>query len=282
MALPSSTSVSTSMRVRSHIRPHCFVGGSPLTLPVAPSAPTGQSKGGSTLCNVVSSTSLLTCSDRCRNYDGQTGVVARLGFVGRSMDIEDKRKIGEQIEPGDRPRAPGRLELLQRFVNTWNHDLPETWDRIGTRDRAHEWLRKNGLIARHVDVSAEDAARLRACREALRSIIGANGGEAPDPTAIHALRAASRAGMLTVTIDERGRTSLQAAGPATDGAIALLLGIMHDAQLTGDWARLKGCRRCRYAFYDRSRNRSAAWCSMSICGNRSKNRAYYRRINPPA
>jgi predicted RNA-binding Zn ribbon-like protein len=58
---------------------------------------------------------------------------------------------------------------------------------------------------------------------------------------------------------------------------------VHDAQLTGDWLRLKACRQCQYAFYDRSRNRSAAWCSMSICGNRSKNRAYYyRRLNPPA
>jgi predicted RNA-binding Zn ribbon-like protein len=40
---------------------------------------------------------------------------------------------------------------------------------------------------------------------------------------------------------------------------------------------LKGCRQCGYAFFDRSKNRSAAWCAMSICGNRTKNRAYRRR-----
>jgi predicted RNA-binding Zn ribbon-like protein len=40
---------------------------------------------------------------------------------------------------------------------------------------------------------------------------------------------------------------------------------------------VKGCRQCGYAFFDRSKNRSAAWCAMSICGNRTKNRAYYRR-----
>ena len=28
------------------------------------------------------------------------------------MDEHDKRRIGEQIEPGGRPKAPGRLELL--------------------------------------------------------------------------------------------------------------------------------------------------------------------------
>jgi predicted RNA-binding Zn ribbon-like protein len=62
-----------------------------------------------------------------------------------------------------------------------------------------------------------------------------------------------------------------------DGAVATLLGILHEAQLTGQWPRLKGCRQCGYAFFDRSKNRSAAWCAMSICGNRTKNRAYRRR-----
>ena len=34
---------------------------------------------------------------------------------------------------------------------------------------------------------------------------------------------------------------------------------------------------CRWAFYDYSRNRSASWCSMQLCGNRTKTRAYRRR-----
>ena len=59
--------------------------------------------------------------------------------------------------------------------------------------------------------------------------------------------------------------------------MATLLAIFHEAQLTGQWPRLKACRQCEYAFFDRSKNRSAAWCAMSICGNRTKNRAYYRR-----
>ena len=56
-----------------------------------------------------------------------------------------------------------------------------------------------------------------------------------------------------------------------------LLGILHEAQVTGEWTRMKACRQCEYAFFDRSKNRSATWCAMSICGNRTKNRAYYRR-----
>jgi predicted RNA-binding Zn ribbon-like protein len=34
---------------------------------------------------------------------------------------------------------------------------------------------------------------------------------------------------------------------------------------------------CRWAFYDRSRNRSRTWCSMEECGNRAKARSYRAR-----
>jgi predicted RNA-binding Zn ribbon-like protein len=198
------------------------------------------------------------------------------------MDIEDKRKLGEELEPGDRPKAPGRLELLQRFVNTWNHELPVTWDRLGTPRRAQVWLRQKGLIARDAVVSIADAEQLRDFREALRATIGANGTDAHDPAALETLRAAGRAASLTVTIDDQGRTLLRARSPRADAATATLLSIVHEAQLSGDWLRLKACRHCQYSFFDRSRNRSAAWCSMSTCGNRNKNRAYYRRRHPRA
>ena len=91
------------------------------------------------------------------------------------------------------------------------------------------------------------------------------------------LRKAAGTARLQVTVDGHGRTALDSAGRGVDGAVATLLGVLHEAQLTGHWLRMKGCRRCGYAFFDRSKNRSAAWCAMSICGNRTKNRAYYRR-----
>jgi predicted RNA-binding Zn ribbon-like protein len=47
--------------------------------------------------------------------------------------------------------------------------------------------------------------------------------------------------------------------------------------LDGTWGRLKACRNCHWSFYDRSPNRSATWCSMQLCGNRTKTRAYRRR-----
>jgi predicted RNA-binding Zn ribbon-like protein len=193
------------------------------------------------------------------------------------MDERDKRRVGEAVEPGGRAKAPGRLELLQRFVNSYNHDFPPEWDRIGTGAKATAWLRQKGLVAPGARVGDADAARLRELREAIRALVLANHGGPPDAGATEIVRRAARATALRVAVDDAGRTALEPARGGVAGAVATLLGILHDAQLSGDWARLKGCRRCGYAFFDRSRNRSAAWCAMAICGNRTKNRAYYRR-----
>ena len=193
------------------------------------------------------------------------------------MNEREKRQVGEQIEPGGRPKAPGRLELLQRFINSHNHDLPGEWDRLGTQQKAQAWLRQKGLVEPDVPISAADAARLRKLREAIRSLAIANAEGRPDAASADIVRKASRAARLKVAIDDAGRTILEADRPGANGAVATLLGILHEAQLTDAWPRLKGCRQCGYAFFDRSKNRSAAWCAMSICGNRTKNRAYYRR-----
>jgi predicted RNA-binding Zn ribbon-like protein len=195
----------------------------------------------------------------------------------RQVDERDKRRVGEAVEPGGRAKAPGRLELLQRFVNTHNHDLPPAWDRIGTGAKATRWLRRKGLLAPGMRVGDADAQRLRELREAIRALALANHGEPPDASATEGVRRAAREAALRVAVDATGRTALEPSSGGVDGAVATLLAILHDAQVAGDWARLKGCRRCGYAFYDRSRNRSAAWCAMAICGNRAKNRAYYRR-----
>jgi predicted RNA-binding Zn ribbon-like protein len=189
------------------------------------------------------------------------------------VDERDKRRVGEQVDPGGRPKAPGRLELLQRFINTHNHDFPPDWDRLGTAAKARSWLCEKRLIAPGDRVTAADAARLRDLREALRALVVANGrGVLPDPAALRVIREAAQAAPLRLAVDDAGASVLTA-----DGAEATLLAIVHEAQLTGHWPRLKACRHCEYAFYDRSKNRSAAWCAMSICGNRSKNRAYYAR-----
>jgi predicted RNA-binding Zn ribbon-like protein len=199
------------------------------------------------------------------------------------MEERDKRLIGEEIEPGGRPKAPGRLELLQRFINSHNHDFPPDWDRIGTTSKAKAWLRQKQLVAPGDDLSEADVTRLRELREAIRALAMANHrGQSPGKAPAEVIRTLSSGAELSVIVDDAGRTTLAPTGHGVDGAVATLLAILHEAQLSGDWSRMKGCRKCEYAFFDRSKNRSAAWCAMSICGNRTKNRAYYRRRHTPS
>ena len=173
------------------------------------------------------------------------------------MDEQDKRRVGEQIEPGGRPKAPGRLELLQRFINSYNHDFPREWDRIGTKEAARAWLRDKRLVAPGDWISEADATRLRELREAIRALALANHGNRPDAAAADLIRRVSGEAQLSVAIDDVGRTTLEPAHGGVEGAVATLLGILHEAQLTGHWSRMKGCRQCGYAFFDRSKNRSA-------------------------
>ncbi|MGH3648336.1 MAG: CGNR zinc finger domain-containing protein [Micromonosporaceae bacterium] len=86
---------------------------------------------------------------------------------------------------------------------------------------------------------------------------------------------------LPLVVDVTARPpQLTAAHPGTvEAALASLLAAVAEAVAAGTWDRLKACRnpRCQWAYYDQSRNRSRAWCSMDTCGNRAKARAFRRR-----
>lgn len=116
-------------------------------------------------------------------------------------------------------------------------------------------------------VNADDGEE-PAFREALRALLA----DKRDPDAIAALNAATA--RVTVRFDPDGTARLEG-----EDLVASLLAIIARAQADGTWERMKACRAedCRWAFYDRSRNRSRAWCSMRECGNRAKARSYRAR-----
>ena len=123
-----------------------------------------------------------------------------------------------------------------------------------------------------------DLERARALREALRSLLLANNGEPPDPGAQDVLEQAGRRAGLEAAFPPDGAALVPAAG-GVDGALGRILAAAFAAMLDGSWQRLKACPRdvCGWAFYDRSTNASATWCSMRVCGGRVKAGAYYRR-----
>jgi predicted RNA-binding Zn ribbon-like protein len=161
--------------------------------------------------------------------------------------------------------APEPLRLVQLLVNTVDREHGREW--LGSVADLAAWLHERGLPDDGVDEA--ELERALALREALRSLLQANGGGPVDPDAVAELNAFGACARL----DERGRLTFHADGAAVGPVLAVALGAMVD----GTWSRLKVCRQCSWAFYDYSRNRAATWCSMTICGNRLKTRAYRRR-----
>jgi hypothetical protein len=83
--------------------------------------------------------------------------------------------------PGERPPAPGRLRLVQRFVNTV--DFEHGREMLSSPERLRTVLADLGLLDRDAKVTAADLERARAVREALRSLAFANnGGETRSPS----------------------------------------------------------------------------------------------------
>jgi predicted RNA-binding Zn ribbon-like protein len=132
-----------------------------------------------------------------------------------------------------------------------------------------EWL-DDWLSARGLDPDRE-RDRATQLREALRELLLANNGRPLDTGSVRLVNDA--AGRISLRLDDAGELRLASDGDALDEVVAVVL----RAMLDGTWERLKACRNCYWSFYDYSPNRSASWCSMQICGNREKTRAYRRR-----
>jgi predicted RNA-binding Zn ribbon-like protein len=161
---------------------------------------------------------------------------------------------------------PVELEPLLAFVNTVDFE--------GDREWLAGWLEDSGVPATRAAIE-----RARVVREALRALLlDHNGIEVDVAGASRTLAEASRRARLELRTGERG-PELAAAAAGLDGALGSLLAIVAASVADGSWTRLKACRSdtCRWAFFDSARNRSRRWCSMEVCGNRAKARAFRSR-----
>ena len=179
--------------------------------------------------------------------------------------------IDASVQPGGRAPAPEPLELVQAFVNTVDRehgpdllDDPASW---------RAWCERRGF-----DAAQAEPGAARDVREALRALLWAHTVDVAGD-----MQAQRRHGAV---LDEAAR----AAGlrprfaparlePRPGDPLGAVLAATFAAMADGSWARLKACpgARCGWAFYDRSVNTSATWCSMRVCGGRAKARAYYQR-----
>jgi len=181
------------------------------------------------------------------------------------------------MSTAERP-IPKELELIRDFVNTRDLDPPQ--DAISEPRALAAWFAERGLLPEGARATRGHVERAVELREALRTLLLAHNEEGIDTAeAAKAIDRAARQAALEVRFNPDCTTELAPAAPGAAGAIGRLVAIVADAAGTEEWSRLKACRResCLWAFYDQARNRSRAWCSMEVCGNREKAQKFRER-----
>ncbi|MGH2483655.1 MAG: CGNR zinc finger domain-containing protein [Candidatus Limnocylindria bacterium] len=175
-----------------------------------------------------------------------------------------------------RQPAPGELELVRQFVNTF--DVESDWEGFSSPADLSAWMAERGLLPAGRRLTERDVAVTRAFRETLRDVLAANAGHANEPDARRRLDRMAARYPLRMRLDGGPRLDADL-GKGIALAVARLLGTIYDAMIVGTWERLKVCRNdeCQWAFYDHSRNHSGAWCTMAVCGNRIKGRTFRQR-----
>jgi predicted RNA-binding Zn ribbon-like protein len=174
-------------------------------------------------------------------------------------------------------KAPGQLELVRQFVNT--RDIDTGADQLSSPKALAAWLAEHGLLANAATLDEADRERALGLREALRALMLANNGAPIEKAPLATLNRALDRAPLKVRFDEDGVAQLSVGTSGLDSALAGLAAIVYEAKVEGTWPRLKACPAddCHGAFYDHSRNRSGTWCTMAVCGNRAKVRAFRER-----
>jgi len=177
-----------------------------------------------------------------------------------------------------RQQAPGELELVRAFVNTIDREA--NTEHLGSPRALAAWLADHDLAPRNTVATKRDLRHAIKVREALRAVLLAhNRGARAPAAAAEVLDAAAIRAQVRLRFAREASAALESQAAGVDGALGRILAIVHDSIADGTWARLKACREhtCEWAFYDHTKNRSGAWCSMKVCGNRAKARAYRER-----
>ena len=178
-----------------------------------------------------------------------------------------------------RKAAPEPLALVEALVNTRYGQGRRTHTELTSPEQLRAWLVAHSLLADGTLVTEGDFRRVLLLREALRSLLRSNNETEMPASQVEVLNGLASNAPLTVRFQRDGSPALEPDIAGVDGALARLVGIVFTAMTDGTWARLKACRndRCQKAFYDTSKNRSGAWCSMARCGSRLKASAYRHR-----
>jgi len=172
------------------------------------------------------------------------------------------------------------------FVNTAPVIQGATVELLADLDSLVTWCHeagvlRDGLAGRLVGLSDRAAAELvqwsHDLRAALRALLDAPVPLAGGYTELNRVLA-GLTGSLVMTDQPRPRLDLLAEGPAEQLQLDLVQATTAAlSQL--DPTRIRRCANaeCVLIFHDKSKGGQRRWCDMTVCGNRAKAAAHYRR-----
>jgi len=167
--------------------------------------------------------------------------------------------------------APGGVALVQDFLNTKaieDHPdllaepvLAQSW--LTTAVQA--WSTSRGDDVHPPALAPADVTKLRALRATIAGLITGDVSGSPGIRSVPA----------SFALSDSCEVRLEPAGSGWRWLASALWGEILLSQQTGTWRRLKQCHNpdCRSTFYDRSKNNSAVWHNVKVCGNAANLRA---------
>ncbi len=178
--------------------------------------------------------------------------------------------------------APGTLEVVRTFLNTWRipNDTRETFDELVSLSAMQRfystWFGDSGGDS-EVAMVPESVRQLRAD---LRNILGKSDvlvlSEWLSRQPVEVMLSPNAEGMPTLRYRPAG---VQGCRLCAEVVALVVEAIAHQT-----WMRLKACPDCHWVFYDHTKNRNKVWCLMTAsgpqgrsCGSISKVRSFRER-----
>jgi len=155
--------------------------------------------------------------------------------------------------------APGRLEIVRTFLNTWEipNDTREPIDQLKNQIFLTKFINENFPT---IDFNSEKLDELFQFRNDIRKSIEL--GE------INLLNEWLLRKPLHVAISNQN--ILQYAPVKENDIICEMLNIIVESIGLNQWNRLKACPDCKWVFYDYSKNGSKRWCGMYAGGPKGR------------
>ncbi|EJR30015.1 CGNR zinc finger domain-containing protein [Bacillus mycoides] len=146
--------------------------------------------------------------------------------------------------------APGRLEIIRDFLNTWEipNDTRKPTERLKTQQDVEEFILKH---FNYIKFSGE-LENLHRFRQDLRTSIELNTTDNLNKWLAEYPLEISILDTENIQYNTRKKQDF-----FSEVLVIIIESIAHS-----QWKRLKACPDCRWVFYDNSRNASKRWCGM--------------------